>query len=65
MKTKLHMICSKSNLSLTKENYFEEKLNKFGLKSYCKGCQKIYKRERVICKVCNSANTRFSYKQGL
>ncbi len=36
--TKLHikklMICSKCNLSLTKENYFEDKWNKFGLKSY-------------------------------
>jgi uncharacterized CHY-type Zn-finger protein len=47
-KTKLHiknlsiMICSKCNRSLTKENYFEDKWNKFGLKSYCKAYEVFY-----------------------
>ncbi len=47
-KTKLHIknlsyiICSKCNLSLTKENYFKDKWNKITIS---KECQKNYKRE--------------------
>jgi hypothetical protein len=40
-----HKICSKCNLSLSKENYFEDKC---GLKSYYKLCANNYRRERVV-----------------
>ncbi len=38
-----HKICSKCNLSLPKENYFEDKWNKCGLKSYYKLCANNYR----------------------
>ncbi len=56
-KTKLHIknlsyiICSKCNLSLTKENYFKDKWNKCGIKSQLvKNVKKIIKENKLFLK---------------
>jgi hypothetical protein len=60
-----HNICSKCNLSLSKQNLFEDKWNKYGLSSYCKLCRNDYRRELVICENCQTSHTRNSYYKHL
>jgi hypothetical protein len=53
-----HKICSKCNLSLSKENFSEDKWNKYGLSSYCKLCRNNYSSELVMYENCRSGSTK-------
>jgi hypothetical protein len=57
--------CYKCHIPKTKENYFEDKNNKTGLKSYCKDCCNKYKAEKITYEYCNYTRRRDSYYRHL
>jgi hypothetical protein len=60
-----NIFCYKCHIPKTKENYFEDKNNKTGLKSYCKDCCNKYKAEKITCEYCNYTRRRDSYYRHL
>ena len=50
---------------MSKENFFEDKWNKYSLSSYCKQYKNDYRRELVVCENCQTSHTRNSYYRHL